>query len=197
VLKYFIDWDDSYAAKPGFNVDPDFYEGCFVIDEREETKNTVFGVLSVNSSFKYNIDYEKFEILYLAIRVVDTNQTILPNEAAATLIIRIEDENDNPPEFVSDTLNISRVVVEEAIVGTQVGTIIARDIDGPLNNIIEYSMKPLGDTPQNWLTIERDTGVIKVLADKAIDCDVPIVIYDLQYEIRLFDQANETLGNVS
>lgn len=196
VLKFFIDWDESYAAKPGFSVDPDSYEGCFVIEESIESRNKVFGVLSVNSSFKHNIDYEKFEIIYLAIRVVDTNQTILPNDAAATLIVRIEDENDNPPVFVGDTLIISRVVVEEAIAGAQVGTILARDIDGPTNNIIEYTMKPLGDTPSNWLTIENDTGVIKVHSDKAIDCDDPI-IYDLEYEIRLYDKANETLGIVS
>lgn len=113
---------------------------CFIIEELEETNNKVFGVLSVNTSFDYNIDYEKFEVVYLFIAVEDVNQEIMPNTASAFLVVRIEDENDNAPEFVKDTLTVSRKVMEEAESDTLIGTIIARDIDGPENNIIQYSI---------------------------------------------------------
>lgn len=103
--------------------------------------NRAIGILRVNSSFHYNIDYEKFEIVYLSVIVTDLNQEINSNQSTAILTVRIEDENDNPPEFVGDTLTVNRNVVEEAIGGTLIGTINARDIDGPGNNIIQYSMK--------------------------------------------------------
>lgn len=51
------------------------------------------------------------------------------------------DENDNPPEFVGDTLTVPRNVIEEAQAGTLIGTIFASDIDGPENNIIQYFMR--------------------------------------------------------
>lgn len=137
-LKYTIDWADSYATKPGFVVERKYFEGCFVIEELEESNNKVFGILSVNTSFEYDIDYEMFEIVYLSIIVEDTDQEIMPNTDVGILVVRIEDENDNPPEFVDDTLTVSRRVIEEAEENTLIGSIMARDIDGPGNNIISY-----------------------------------------------------------
>lgn len=96
--------------------------------------------MKVNSSFKYNIDYEKYEIIYLSMKVTDMNQEVNSNQSTALLMVLIGDENDNPPEFVGDTLKVSRNVLEEAASGTLVGNIVARDIDGPGNNIIDYQM---------------------------------------------------------
>lgn len=94
--------------------------------------------MRVNTSFQYNIDYEKFEVVYLSIIVEDVDQEIMPNTDSAFLVVRIEDENDNPPEFVGNTLTVSRNVIEEAVTDTLIGTIIAIDIDGPGFNIIQY-----------------------------------------------------------
>jgi hypothetical protein len=63
------------------------------------------------------------------------------NQSTALLPVLIGDENDNPPEFVGDTLTVARSVVEEATTGILVGNIMARDVDGPGNNIISYAMK--------------------------------------------------------
>jgi hypothetical protein len=117
-----------------------FNLSCFIIEEREETRNKVFGVLKVNPDFEYDIDFEEFEVVYLTIFVVDVNQEILPNSASAILVVRIEDENDNAPEYVGNTLTVSRRVIEEADEGTLIGNILAIDIDGPMYNIIQYSM---------------------------------------------------------
>lgn len=97
--------------------------------------------MSVNKSFEYNIDYEKFEVVYLWITVEDVDQEIMPNTASAFLVVQIVDQNDNPPEFVGDTLTVSRRVIEEAVQDTLIGNINARDIDGPGNNIIHYSIE--------------------------------------------------------
>lgn len=117
------------------------FSSCFIIEKVPSAdNNNVLGVLSVNSSFKYNIDYEKFEVVYLFIVVEDMDQEILPNTASAILVVQIGDENDNPPEFVGDTLRVLRNVIEEAAVDTLIGSIYARDIDGPGNNVIQYSI---------------------------------------------------------
>jgi hypothetical protein len=117
-----------------------YHHSCFIIKELEETNNKVFGVLSVNTTFEYNIDFEEFEVVYLTIVVEDIDQEIMPNKASALLVIRIEDENDNAPEFVGNTLSVSRRVIEEANEGTLIGNILARDIDGPDFSIIQYSI---------------------------------------------------------
>lgn len=44
--------------------------------------------------------------------------------------------------------------------------------------------------------IEADTGVIKVAADREIGCDVP-PRFTLNYQVKLYDGANETVGEVS
>jgi len=141
-LKFSIDWDESYAIKAGFSPEdnPEFYRGCFVIEANPVTRNTVFGVLSVNTAFEYNIDYEKYETIYLTVVVEDLNQVVNLNWTSAVLVIQIMDENDNPPTFIDDTLTTSRRVIEEANIDTPVGTILAQDIDGPGNNNIAYSM---------------------------------------------------------
>lgn len=116
---------------------------CFIIEKLklEETSNKSFGILSVNTSFEYNINYEEFEVVYLSIIVEDMDQTIMPNTDSAILVIRIADENDNAPEFIDETLSLPRRVFEEAESETLIGNILARDIDGPGNNIIHYSIR--------------------------------------------------------
>lgn len=115
---------------------------CFVIEEVRPIidNKLVNAVLSVNTSFEYNINFEEFEIVYLFIIVEDIDQEIMPNSASAFLVVRIEDENDNAPEFVGDTLTVQRKVIEEAEADTLIGNIIAIDIDGPGNNVIQYTM---------------------------------------------------------
>lgn len=116
------------------------FSSCFIIEKRDESKNRAFGILKVNPDFDLDIDFEEFEVVYITIVVKDVNQEILPNSASAVLVVRIEDENDNAPEFVGNTLTVSRRVTEEAETATLIGNILAIDIDGPLNNVIEYSI---------------------------------------------------------
>lgn len=130
---------EKFAMK-WFNIFKRFFS-CFVIEKvNDGNRNSVLATLSVNTSFEHKLDYEIFETVYLTIVVEDVDQTIMPNSASAILVIRIEDENDNAPEFVGDTLTVYRRVFEEADEGVLIGSILARDIDGPGNNIISYTM---------------------------------------------------------
>lgn len=75
----------------------------------------------VNPEFERKIDYESYEVIYLSITVTDHNQEENDNSAEGVLTIRIDDENDNKPEFILDTLDTNRNVVEEASEGTIIG----------------------------------------------------------------------------
>jgi hypothetical protein len=82
-----------------------------------------------------------FEVVYLSIIVTDENQEVGPGSASAILVIRIEDENDNAPEFIDDTLTVTRRVFEEAEKETLIGNILARDIDGLEFSQIHFSLE--------------------------------------------------------
>lgn len=60
---------------------------------------------------------------------------------------------------------------------------------------IDCHFSPINDTPEDLLTINSKTGAISVL-ERKIDCDVP-KRFHLDYRIKLYDNANETLGAVS
>lgn len=79
--------------------------------------------------------------MYLTIQVEDKNQEINDGFATAVLTIRIEDLNDCPPEFIDNTLMVERSVIEEATTGTPIGTVNARDRDGPLHNKFTYAIE--------------------------------------------------------
>lgn len=75
----------------------------------------------VNPEFSLKIDYEEYEVIYLSITVTDHNQEENEGSTEGVLTIRIDDDNDNEPEFILDTLNTIRNVIEEASEGTIIG----------------------------------------------------------------------------
>ena len=60
---------------------------------------------------------------------------------SAVLTIRIDDVNDNAPQFVSGTLTEPRSITEMEDVFSTVGSIEAYDIDGLGNNNITYEIR--------------------------------------------------------
>ncbi|KAJ6639917.1 Cadherin-23 [Pseudolycoriella hygida] len=194
-LEFTIDWTESYATKSGQAADKSLYENCFIIEADTTDRNRVFGHLKVNPDFPLDIDYEEYEVIYLAVRVTDLDQKVNDGYADAILTVRIKDVNDNPPQFILDTLDTERSVVEEANGGTLIGTVFAQDIDGPEFNVFKYSMKPLDDTPEDLLEINEDNGVITVMENANIDCDDP-KIDDLIYNVTLNDGLFETEGTI-
>lgn len=143
-LKFTINWDETYATKSGQPTDKNNFIDCFIIQTHKTDRiNLVVGQLLVNPSFAAlkEVDYEQFDTIFLAIKIIDYNQEINSNSSQQMLTLRILDVNDNAPEFVENTLDEIRHVVEEASVGTLVGTILAIDIDGIGNNEISYNLK--------------------------------------------------------
>lgn len=59
---------DNYFASVTFS--------CFIIEADKTDHNTVIGLLKVNPEFPIDIDYEEYEVIYLAIFVTDLNQEV-------------------------------------------------------------------------------------------------------------------------
>ncbi|XP_055614731.1 cadherin-23-like [Uranotaenia lowii] len=177
-LKFSIDWDRSYATKEGVEVNPSTLQDCLLIEIVDASdRNRVRAKMIVNpvmdqATINEKLDYETFQTLFLTLKLEDTNQTILPNTDEVTFVIQLDDVNDNPPEFVGNTLEVPRFVLEEADANTIVGTILAVDKDGPPHNIIQYSIRAENPLQEGYLNID-DTGVLTVAMDKGIGCDIP------------------------
>ncbi|KFB46111.1 hypothetical protein ZHAS_00014090 [Anopheles sinensis] len=171
-LQFSIDWSNSYGTKSGIRAKPETYENCFYIREEKLGRQRTIGTIRVNPEFTRLVDHEMYDTLFLTISLVDRNQTILPNDTVAVVAIQIDDVNDNKPVFDEGTLTVVRSVKEQSEQGVTIGNIIAYDIDGPGNNEITYSMVPLNPAHEGWMEIDQ-TGIIRVAADRKIDCDTP------------------------
>lgn len=58
---------------------------CFVITADTTDRNNVKGTISINPDFGRDIDYEEYEVLYLTIQVVDTEQEVGIGEATGRI----------------------------------------------------------------------------------------------------------------
>ncbi|XP_053698518.1 cadherin-23-like [Sabethes cyaneus] len=199
-LRFSIDWQKSYGVKGGLQISPDVFEGCLVFEVDNSNRNRIVGKIRVNPNLDQNainkkLDYEEYETLFLTVTLVDSNQVIPPGDAETVVVIQIEDVNDNAPEFVGNTLQIERSVLEEAETGTIVGSITARDRDGPKFNQISYMLTPQQVEHEGWIMIDP-TGMLLVNATKKkIDCDVPITFF-IPLDITLTDGLFETKGSI-
>ncbi|XP_049281712.1 cadherin-23-like isoform X2 [Anopheles funestus] len=171
-LEFSIDWSNSYGTKSGVRAKAETYENCFYIHEVKENRQRTIGTIRVNPEFQQDVDYEMYDTLFLSIRLIDRNQTIMPNMAETVVAIQIDDENDNPPFFANETLTVERSVKEQSDSGVTIGNIIAYDIDGPGNNEMTFTMEPLDPAHKDWMEIDQN-GIIRVKANQSIDCDTP------------------------
>uniref|UniRef100_A0A1I8P4M8 Cadherin domain-containing protein n=1 Tax=Stomoxys calcitrans TaxID=35570 RepID=A0A1I8P4M8_STOCA len=194
-LKFDILWSMSYATKAGQEVDSSMFMKCFVLQTESVTNNLAFGHLKINERFRHKVDYEQYDTIFLTVRVRDVNQEIGENSSLAVLTIRVDDLNDNAPQFVVGTLQEARVVTEMGEILSTIGTIEAFDLDGPGNNEIHFEIKPLGNlTSPGLIHINETTGLLRV-AD-VIQCDIPKIYY-LEYVVTLSDGINTSPGKIN
>ena len=63
-------------------MDKTIFTGCFQIERQVIHTNLVYGYLKINEQFQSQVDYEKYDTVFLTIKVKDLNQEI--NEDSAT-----------------------------------------------------------------------------------------------------------------
>ncbi|BES92052.1 Cadherin domain [Nesidiocoris tenuis] len=127
------------------------------------------------------LDYEKKFLYHLKVLATDRSNGQRVNTATAGLIIKVDDVEDMPPEFVvvSPVARLS----EDARIGTSVLQVKAVDGDRGVNNPIKYSIVSGSD---GVFDIEPNTG--KVFTLKKIDREAIINVnsgaYILEIEAR-------------
>ncbi|XP_041050027.1 protocadherin Fat 1-like isoform X1 [Carcharodon carcharias] len=108
------------------------------------------GAMYVNRS----LDYESCQEYYLSI---DGNRKGRPLFSdSTTVIINVTDVNDNPPKFSHSVYNAE--ISEDAPHGELVLKVTATDRDGPLNNLIHYSI--MNGDPNQHFRINPKNGEI-------------------------------------
>lgn len=124
------------------------------------------------------MDYEKQTIHQVKVLAIDRAREGNINTGTAMVLIKVEDVEDQPPEFISITSVVR--IEENSPIGTSVIqgklvnwnnmfynqlifliSVIAVDGDRGINNPIEYSLKSNGLTDiSNIFRIQRETGII-------------------------------------
>ena len=113
--------------------------------------NPITGVIRANVEF----DYEVSSLMRFVIIAYD--QGMNSESSTATLILSIEDINDEPPTFVEQAYVFQ--VYEEQAAHATVGIVQALDADSPPYNVINYFIEYNGDDLNNFAMNER-TGEI-------------------------------------
>ncbi|XP_043480675.1 cadherin-23-like isoform X2 [Leptopilina heterotoma] len=185
-LKFSIDWNSSTAQRSNSLVDDrKLFEKCLTIETnyRNGKKGEADAQLVVNG----RIDYEAFDTLFLTIVVTDLTTVHNADFNSASLTLLITDINDNAPEFGE----VAEMKIQENQKSNIfIGRITAYDIDGPGNNDVTYSLKPVNGTADKLVQIDPKKGDIKVDKDGAIDAE----IYEfLSYHVTATDGLHNTV----
>lgn len=194
LLKFEINWNETFAVKQGRETPPEEYVGCVeIITEYPNEENTrsavgVIRVLELDGRPGVTIDFEEFEILYLVVRVVDHETVDGADYDELTLTINIIDMNDNAPIWDESTLLTEFRVRETSESGLAIGSVLATDRDGPLYNQIRYSITPRNNTPEGLVRIDPLNGQITVDRNEEIDADVP-PRWSLYYYVEASDRC--------
>lgn len=133
-----------------------------------DAKHLLYGIKSGDVSRTFNVDSEGNIILmkHLDREIVDeyklqvTVQTKINSVAnsSTTVLIKVEDVNDNSPEF--DRTEFSAIVSDKVSSGSQVMQITATDKDVGDNAKLRYEIT--SGIQSNLFEMEPDTGIIRV-----------------------------------
>ena len=159
------------------------------------------GVITVSN----NLDREQVGMFSLTVRAADSG-TFVVMTALATVLITVEDVNDNAPMFIGDPY---MVTVEESLgTGLEVITVVATDMDqqGTPNSIITYTI--LSGNVGDSFAIGSLSGEVTVLTGLdyetisffelevlASDMGTPVMINTVIVTINVLNVVEEISGD--
>jgi hypothetical protein len=111
---------------------------------------TSLGEISLASN---SLDFELSSRLSLEVIAVDGG--IPPLSAQATVIVAVQDDNDNPPVFTEGEVNVD--LTENSPPSTTVAILRADDADAGANGEVQYSIHPDNATR---FRVDRQSGVL-------------------------------------
>lgn len=114
--------------------------------------NSATGEIRVSAA----LDRETSPVHQVVVLAVDRCRES-PLSGSSTVIVRVEDVNDNSPVFVPADYRVR--LLEDLPVGTVVGTVFAVDPDAGNNGVVRYSMV---DGDDGYFSVDRITGVVRL-----------------------------------
>ncbi|XP_064092540.1 cadherin-related tumor suppressor-like [Macrobrachium nipponense] len=144
-----VDHDQGTNGSVSYMFDEDVehnYPGVFALD-----------VLSGELRTKMLLDREaipKYEI-----KVIAKDQGIPPLSSTATVILDVQDVNDNSPEFYPQQYFV--LVPEDLPLSSSVIRVSATDRDAGENAVVSYELN-VGEENENTFEIDQDTGIIRL-----------------------------------
>lgn len=161
------------------------------ITHGDETNTFVANIIQ-NSCvivLKKSLDFETRKMFELTIILSSSNYYINPHKNNVKLIVNVQDENDNEPEFIFDTSfgqNVKNntyyaTVQPDAFIDTSILQVKAIDRDAGDFGKIKYRIfdKDNNDPlkPSTYFTIAEESGVVKIHRSlKQID-EPPLIFY--------------------
>ena len=143
-----VDHDSTTNGALVYSIESGNYHSTFLLDES-------MGSLYLATE----LDHENVSCYRLIVSVKDKGVPSRRAEVSATVIIAIDDENDNMPRFNSEVYNAA--VFENITSGTYVCSVHAYDKDSHLNQEITYLMASYSDTKaQEKFHVNSATGGI-------------------------------------
>ncbi|XP_058790848.1 cadherin-related tumor suppressor [Phymastichus coffea] len=120
---------------------------------RDYPKTFALDALTGQLMTKISMDREKVEEYRVA--VIARDQGTPPQSSTATVMLSLEDVNDNPPTFYPTSYFFK--LTEDASIGTMVGKVLATDADTKENAQIRYSLESGGE---GLFAVDERTGEI-------------------------------------
>lgn len=115
----------------------------------------VFSLDTMTGQLTTKIKLDREQIEFYEVQVIARDQGIPPLSATATILINVEDINDNRPEFYPQKYFVP--ISDNTPTDTEIVKVVANDRDADDNAIITYNLESGGD---NLFTIDSWTGVI-------------------------------------
>ncbi|XP_044757697.1 protocadherin Fat 4-like isoform X3 [Coccinella septempunctata] len=175
-----IDWKGTYVTKNSriVKLDDDIYQ-CFAVQSTPKD-DKLEGTIIIND--KCEPDFEKFDAIVLFLVATDKNTKIGDDSTKGSVLINIEDLNDNIPSFIDSSLK-DLTVTDGTNAVTKIGVVTAQDDD--IGDELTFTIQPVEGEPE-WVDIDEKTGELTVKKGVTIDCDSP-KRDDIQYYITVHD----------
>jgi protocadherin delta 1 len=120
-----------------------------------------------------NVDYE--EIQMIEVKVIATDRGQPPNKGTSTVIITIEDRNDEPPAFIQEHYSFG--IYENQDPGSEVGVVNAYDPDSELFSVTEFRIQADDQFVLSAFRIDKSSG--QIITKLRLDRE-NISVYDLK-----------------
>ncbi|KAL3277671.1 hypothetical protein HHI36_013017 [Cryptolaemus montrouzieri] len=135
----------------------------YYLQEQEDNDRELFSLVTSGGKaivkLVGTLDYERQNIHQLKVLAVDRAKKGRVNTGVASILIKVQDVEDQPPEFVRVT-PVARVE-ENSPIGTSVLQVIAIDGDRGINNPISYSLSSnVISRITDIFDIDQNTGVV-------------------------------------